>query len=93
MRKSCDFPKHGHIRDSQYPFEGGGALGPFRVSQIRRAPHELFPKKGVPHQFPAGLEILRKCILAWGFDPFGEHLFDNFSIFTIYCKNNYFEID
>ena len=24
MAKSCDFPKHGHIRDSQYPFESGG---------------------------------------------------------------------
>ena len=34
---------------------------------IRRAPHELFPKKAVPHQIPAGLEILSKFILAWRF--------------------------
>ena len=33
----------------------------------RRAPHELFPQKAVPHQFPAGLDILRKFILAWRF--------------------------
>ena len=31
----------------------------------RRSPHELFPQKGVPHQIPAGLEILRKFNLAW----------------------------
>ena len=31
---SFEFPKQGHIRDSQYPFESGGRLGPFRVSQI-----------------------------------------------------------
>ena len=38
MPKSFDFPKHGHIRDIQYPLESGGGgvvvLGPFRVSQI-----------------------------------------------------------
>ena len=28
-------------------------------SQNRRAPDELFPRKGVPHQISAGLEILR----------------------------------
>ena len=33
----------------------------------RRVPHELFPKKAVPHQIPAGLEIFRKFILAWRF--------------------------
>ena len=38
-------------------------------SQIlnRRIPHELFPKKAVPHRIPAGLDIFRKFILAWGF--------------------------
>ena len=41
------------------------------------------PKKGVPHQFPAGLEIWRKKTLAYKFEQFEEHLlFDNL-IFTI----------
>ena len=29
MPKSFHFPKHGHIRDSQYPFESGGGWGLF----------------------------------------------------------------
>ena len=38
-------------------------------------PHELFLTKGVPHLIPAGLEILRKFVLAWRFKQFEEHLF------------------
>ena len=45
------------------------------MMDLRRAPHELFPKIGVPQQFPAGLENLRKFILAWRFEQFEEHLF------------------
>ena len=41
----------------------------------RRAPHELFPQKGVPHQFSTGLEILRKFIRALRFEQFEEHIF------------------
>ena len=47
----------------------------FLNKHYRRAPHELFPKKGVPHQFPACLDILRKFTLAWRFVQFEEHLF------------------
>ena len=36
-----------------------------KVSVILRALHELFPKKGVPQQIPAGLEISTKFFLAW----------------------------
>ena len=32
------------------------------------------PQKGVPHHFPADLEILRKLIPAWRFEQFEEHL-------------------
>ena len=43
------------------------ALKAGTISYYRRAPHELFPKKGVPHQIPAGLEIFRNSVLAWRF--------------------------
>ena len=39
--KGFDFPKHGHIRDSQYPFESGavGAFSCFTNTSL------LFPEK------------------------------------------------
>ena len=45
------------------------------VLYSRREPHELFLTKGVPWQIPAGLEILKKFVLAWRFEQFEEHLF------------------
>ena len=42
---------------------------------LRRVPHELFPQKAVPHQIPAGLEMLRKFILAWRLKQIEEHQF------------------
>ena len=52
------------------------------------------PKKCVPQQFPAGLGIFRKFILAWRFEQFEEHhFFYNILIFTIISENNYLKID
>ena len=45
----------------------------------RRVPHELFLTKGVPQEIRAGLEILRKFVLAWRFQQIEQHL-DNFFI-------------
>ena len=50
------------------------------------------PPKWCSHQFPAGLEILGKFILAWKFDQFEEHIFYNFLILTISSENNYLEL-
>ena len=47
---------------------------------LKRATHELFPNKGVPHQIPAALNILRKSFLAWRFEKF-------------IVENNFFDID
>ena len=51
------------------------------------------PSKRCPQQFPAGLEMLRKTILALRFEPFKNTFFDNFFIFAISNENKYFDID
>ena len=64
------------------------------ISDIWRAPHELFPQKSVPYQIPAGLEYFRKSFIAWTFVQFEKQLFLIMSlIFAKNSANNYFEID
>ena len=73
--KTAIFGQFDNFRSGVFDRNGQKALLRTKTFHLRRAPHELFPKKGVPHQIPAGLENFAKSFLARRFVHFGEHIF------------------
>ena len=56
----------------------------FKFYKIRRAPHEVFLKKGVPFQISSSYKLSK---IAFQLQEFKEHLFRFYSIFINYFVN------